>query len=116
MRRSFKRIVLPMYLIRQADWTPFRVVGTSPEGQSWKFLPLFDSEPSAQTFQSVAANSSDRIEAVASWDKLDDVVQSAQRLGCQRVAWNPDRLHMKEMQHVAIEDVLHVIRKEGELN
>jgi hypothetical protein len=42
--------------------------------------------------------------------------ETAQRLGCQRAVWNPDRLHMKAAANDEIADLLRVLRKEGELN
>ncbi len=116
LRRSFKLVGFPIYVIRGADGAPFLLGGASPDGQRWKFLPLFDSEALAEAFLSVATTGSEQVGVLATWDEVDEVVQTAQRLGCQRVAWSPDKLHMQELSHDAIEDVLRVIQKEDRSN
>ncbi len=98
---------LPLYLIRLEDGRPFVLGGASPDGHRLKFLPLFDTAEAAEAFRVVATAGQATVAALATWDQVIETAHAVQCVGCERVAWNPSKLHVKELEHAALAALLH---------
>jgi hypothetical protein len=116
MRKSFKLAGLPLYLIRLETGRPFVLGGTSPDGHRFKFLPLFDTEETAEAFRAVATAGKEHVAALATWDEVIEAVHAVRCVGCDRVAWNPGSLRVKELEHTGIAALLHLAQTSAEPN
>ncbi len=116
MRHSFKSVGLPVCVIRLESGQPFVLGAASPDGQRFRFLPLFDIQETAEAFRAVATVGKEYVATISTWGELLEVVQAALSVGCDRVAWNPGELHMKEQVHMGIAELLHTAQSEKRLD
>jgi hypothetical protein len=73
---------------------------------------LFDNPQQADELRSVATAGAERVAELLAWDEVIAATEAAIQQGCNQVAFNPYRLHMKEQRYCDIVEFLRSIRQD----